>query len=121
MYTVLRVYGNKSTLEAVGTEINLIIPGGYDGIDGTGSRFSVTLSDNDIWWEHQEEVKSHITKIIPVIRKYNGIVNFEIDVGFFCDEHRGISIYEIRFDHDLLRILCEHDLSLVFTIWGTAR
>jgi len=121
MYTVLRfVGGGKGALDELGGSLNNIRPGIFKGLDKVGDRFSVSISANDDWSKHQNDVLDFLKQIQPVLVKMDRqAVALECDIAVEPEDHadfRG-AFRTLSFMPDLIKAMVQECIALAVTIY----
>lgn len=119
MHSVLRFRGPAEQLDALGAQINAIVPGAYDGPDRVGGRFSLSMSQEPIWSEHRRQVGDRLQQLASVIRPA-ACQGFTLELDLAIDredlEHR--LALGLTLDQAVLRQLNDLRIELTLTIYS---
>ena len=123
MYTVIRFAGlrDETTLHALGTRVNEMVPGMYGGADrGVPNRFSCSISADGDWRFHQDSIGATITRLADLIHEAQGSgVQVEIDVAIEPEDYSGRLLTELAFGGAFLDLIRQHGIQFVISLYGT--
>lgn len=119
MYSVLRFRGPAAQFDALGAQVNAIMPGAYDGPDRVGGRFSLSLSQDPIWNEHRRQVGERLQQLASVIQTAacQGFA-FELDLAIDREDLANRLALGLTFDQAVLRQLNDLGIELTLTIYS---
>jgi hypothetical protein len=120
MYTVLRFQfldKQANFVKDIGDRLNASIPGTFTGIDRIGNRFSCSVSTENNWETHIEDINNFI-------ESHSQTIELAIEKGFFVEmdiafDREDLSAKHFSsFNFSFMKILCLNDINLVLTIYS---
>jgi hypothetical protein len=120
MYTVLRFqFSDKQAnfVKEIGDRLNAVASDTFIGIDRVGNRFSCSVSTENNWETHIQDITSFIENHSQAIELAieNGFL-VEIDIAF--DREDFSAKHFSSFDFPFMKILCLNNINLVLTIYS---
>ncbi len=121
MYTVIRfIIKDPVILEKaklIGAELNEIIPGVYEGMRKARDGFACSMSSNEDWMEHQQDLIGFILKIENSIVKAKAEgISIVVDISVDSDPSSLLNSY--RFSGELLKKLVNYGIDLEMSVYG---
>jgi hypothetical protein len=124
MYSVIRFTEiQKEEMEKIAILINSKIKGFCDDIMSSRRDslcFSCSLSRNEEWWDHHEEIHEILQKIRPAIiiaKRGCPSLEIQIDIEVGSPDYSWRLITEVFFTPDLLRLLAELNITIGTSIY----
>ena len=122
MYSVIRfVSGNEALLKKIGTELNIIRPRSYDGIDRIGGRFSCSVSKLDSWYEHSEAILVLLTELrtfLASCKKKN--IELVVDLAVEPEDYHDKPWISLGFDYKFMSALVRNGVEFEITYYAGA-
>lgn len=125
MYTVLRFFFaedasvDPAILREMGSKINEIRLGFFDGLSRDGGQFSGSVSDSNEWGDHVDAMGAFLDALSPTIREFSARrVRGQFDVAVDDDDRRRddiISSYLVPIE--LIRKMSNLGIDIMFSMY----
>lgn len=118
MFTVVRFLGDSSLLPALadlGSDMNRVRPGVFNGLRKAGDGFSCDISSSDSWKDHAAEAITFIQQFRHIVSRAISLgagVSFDVAVE---PEDRGFR--SVVLDNVLLSVLAEAKVTLEVSVY----
>ena len=124
IYTVIRFISTSAGQEVhgrIGTQLNSLIPGAYEGLRSAGDGFASELSEAGSWYDHRDAIVKYIGTARTAIEEAREAgIDVSVDVAIEPEDLAGRDIVCLRVDGELIRELEGAGVSLEFSVYGGA-
>jgi hypothetical protein len=122
MYTVIRftsILVEREDHERIGNQLNVLIPGSYQGIRRAGDGFSAEVAEDGSWREHRVAILNFIhAGWAAIIGARQVGIDVCVDIAIEPEDLAGIPVFVLHADPELIRSLAEADVSLECSVYG---
>ena len=123
MHSVLRIWGLDNAQILSLTDIDLLLYPNTTIEDCKHIRgdtgYSFTLSENDNWNDHHEDVFQALKRLCPVLNDAKKLgASFEIDTGIYEDDYNSRPITSFYWSAELLQLASKFSILFMFSIYN---
>ncbi len=122
MYTVIRFTSNsvtQSVYECIGSEVNSVFPGAYNGLRRAGDGFVCVVSSSDSWADHRAAILEFIRAGRLAISNAQHLnVDVSFDVAIEPEDFSETNALSVYVDPELSKGLTMMAVCLELSVYG---